>query len=189
MFQSKIVCRTVVVAALAAAVSVAAVLPTSTVQDMGGEERATAHPGITLATAVAGTWQVEANIEGMPPSTGTSTFRTVAKQWSVEEFKGDFGGMPYEGVGITGWDAKKEKMVGVWAGSEEAKLEVSEGAWDAATRTLTNDAQEMDLGAGPFQAVGTMTIVDDDHMTFTMRRVGAEEGAAPVMDFRYTRKQ
>jgi hypothetical protein len=189
MFRHRVLAGSVVSVALVAGVSLAAVLPDPPVQDAAeGAARAAPSPEIAVVARQVGTWQVDATFMDMPPDKGTSAIRLVGGRWAVEDYKGTFGGEPYEGAGIWGWDSEKRKFVGVWAGTGETKLALSHGTWDEATQTLTNEVQDMDLGAGPTPVIGKLSYVDADHMVFTMHRAEAAEGAAPVMKLAYTRE-
>ncbi|MHC5211960.1 MAG: DUF1579 family protein [Planctomycetota bacterium] len=185
MLHSRVATRTAVVAVFAAAVSVAFVLPTSTTQDGMAEERAAKNPGAEIIAAQVGTWAVEYSGGGMPDGTGTSVIRSIGGEWASESFMSE----GYEGAGLWGWDAGKKKFVGVWVGTGESKMALSEGVWDEATRTMTNDPQEVMLATGLAMTIGKLVLVDDDHMLFTVHRADAEEGAEPEMTFHYTRKQ
>jgi hypothetical protein len=190
MLPSKFVSRTVVLALIAAGVSVAAVLPTAVVQDMAGEqERAAKADPLDLAARQVGTWDVAATFAGMPEDKGTSVVRLVGGHWAVEDYKGSYAGEPYEGAGIFGFDTEKQKYVGVWAGAGDTRLSVTESVFDEATQTLTHEEQPMDLGEGPIPVIGKLKFVDADHLVFTMQKKGAEPDADPIMHLRYSRKQ
>ena len=55
----------------------------------------------------------------------------------VLELRGLYEGRPYEGHGLLGYDPKKKKYVGVWAGSAAPGLSAVEGDADPSGRTLT----------------------------------------------------
>ena len=50
--------------------------------------------------------------------------------WLLEHFKGDFGGMPFEGRGATSYDPAKKKYVNVWIDSMSTSPMISEGTYD-----------------------------------------------------------
>ena len=47
-------------------------------------------------------------------------------------------GTTFEGRGVTAWDGAKKKYVGAWTDSMSPGMGVSEGTYDAATKTLTS---------------------------------------------------
>ena len=57
--------------------------------------------------------------------------------WVSSTFKGDFGGMAFEGRGQFGYDPAKKTYVGTWIDSMSPALTVLEGTYDAKTRTMT----------------------------------------------------
>ena len=67
--------------------------------------------------------------------------------WVVSQFKGDFGGTPFEGRGQFGYDPLKKKYVGTWVDSMMTTFARSEGHYDAATLTLSFETQAMHEGS------------------------------------------
>ena len=56
---------------------------------------------------------------------------------------GDFGGemmpgVPFKGHGLTAYDTSKKKYVGSWSDSMSSGMQVSEGSYDAATKSTTS---------------------------------------------------
>lgn len=88
-----------------------------------------------------GTWDAKLEIRpyaGAPAqlSTAVATNRLICGGlWLIAEFRNETTG--FEGHGVYGWDAVKQKYVGVWVDSAQNFLATSEGSWDAATRTMT----------------------------------------------------
>jgi hypothetical protein len=57
--------------------------------------------------------------------------------WLLSEFKGDFGGMAFEGRGQTGYDPHKKKFIGTWIDSMTNGMMVMEGTYDEKSHTMT----------------------------------------------------
>jgi hypothetical protein len=57
--------------------------------------------------------------------------------WLVSHFDGDIAGMPFVGLGTTGYDLLKGKYVGTWIDNMTTHLSVMEGDYDAKDKTLT----------------------------------------------------
>jgi hypothetical protein len=90
-----------------------------------------------------GTWDAEVEVTlqpGAPPqrSKGVSVARLVGERWLVIDFKNETG---FEGHGVFGWDAGKQKYAGVWIDPMRTALVPLEGVWDAAARTMTYAAE------------------------------------------------
>jgi hypothetical protein len=93
MSPANLVTRTSVLVTLAAAVSLAVVLPAATLQDAAADgARAATASKTDLVSRQVGTWDVSAAFTGMPPDQGTSVVRMVGGHWAVEDYKGTFGG-------------------------------------------------------------------------------------------------
>jgi hypothetical protein len=70
--------------------------------------------------------------------------------WLLEHYKGEAGGVSFEGRGATSYDPAKKKFVNVWIDSMVPSPMLSEGTYDKAKKTLT--------------LVGTMPLPDGKSM-------------------------
>jgi hypothetical protein len=108
--------------------------------------------------------------------------------WLLNHFKADFGGMPFEGRGLTGYDPRKKKYVSTWADSMEPQLTVMEGNFAADGKTFTETGE----GVGPDAKLQKLKSVyefkDKDTIVFTMYKVvdGKDE---QMMQITYKRKK
>src|SRR5436309_15335270 len=83
----------------------------------------------------AGTW--DATVEawmapGAPPTTSKAVETNVLGCGGlclVTEFKGDFGGTPFEGHGTSAYDSAKKKYVGSWTDSMSTGLMIGESTY------------------------------------------------------------
>lgn len=104
--------------------------------------------------ASAGIWDAEMTFiqrPGAEPMTGTGveTNTVVCNgMWSTSTFKGVFGGMPFEGRGLSGYDSVKGKYVSVWVDSMSDSMSMGEGEMGADGKTLTmiNEARNPETG-------------------------------------------
>lgn len=163
-------------------------------------------PGVPKPTAEhkvlaadAGTWDaVIKTYMGGPdaePMTSKGTevnTMMVGGLWSISEFKGDFGGMPFEGRGQFGYDPLKKMYVGTWVDSMTPNLSVLEGSYDAKTKTMTfvGDGVDVQTKAKYTQKMVT-TMKDDGTRVFTLYMKMAATGDKEVkfMEITYTRKK
>lgn len=177
-------------AAILVFASYASAQDTKAKQDPHGQEGMAPKPGpehANLALA-EGTWHAVVEMAGSPPSKGTSEMRMVLGGfWLEDRFTADFGGMKFEGRGMTGFDPIKGKFVGTWVDSMSPGLMVSEGTFDAKTRTLTMVGNHYDEAGAPVK-VRMLTIHKDANtVVFEMHRTGADGKEGKVLTITYTR--
>ena len=104
-------------------------------------------------------------------STGTSTTKLIfGGRFLEQNVKGKAMGMPFEGMGISGYDNTKKKYESFWLDNMGTGVMHSEGTFDPETQTLkdtskgfcpTNDDKICDFRS-------EWKIVDKDHMIYTM---------------------
>jgi hypothetical protein len=129
----------------------------------------------------AGTWDATIelwNAPGTPPevSKGVSSISMLGGFWQVDDFKATLMGQPFEGRGLTGWDAAKKSYVGVWADSMSPGLTLSDSTYDAATKTLTGWAEGPGPDGKPVKSKGVTQWKDADTRVFTMHAPGGPDG-------------
>jgi hypothetical protein len=86
------------------------------------------------------------------------------------DYSGQFMGKPYEGVGYIGYDNVTGKYFSTWSDNMSTGLFVSEGDYDAASKSYTYHAQMPDpMHNGVMVPIrDVVRIVDADHVTFEM---------------------
>lgn len=108
--------------------------------------------------------------------------------WLLEHFKGDFGGMTFEGNGATGYDPAKKKYVNVWIDSMSTLPTLSEGTYDKATKTMTMTG-DMPMPDGKSMKTTMITVAKDaDTKTFTLTGVGPDGKNIEMMQITYKRR-
>jgi Protein of unknown function (DUF1579) len=112
--------------------------------------------------------------------------------WVSSVFKGDFGGMAFEGRGQFGYDPAKKAYVGTWIDSMTTSLTVLDGTYDAKTKTLTfkGDGVCPIDGSKLVQRMVTTTKPDGSRI-FTLYITGTPTGGkeAKVMQVEYTKRK
>src|SRR5262249_28295744 len=126
-------------------------------------------------------------------SKGTET-NTVLRGglWLVSEFKGEFGGMPFEGRGQFGYDPLKKKYIGSWIDSMSPSLSILEGTYDAKTKTMTYVSDGFDPATkSKYTQKMVTTTKGDGTRVFTLYMSSAETGGKEVkfMEVTYTRRK
>ena len=135
-----------------------------------------------------GKWNAVLTMEGQEPTKGVSEMKMVLNGfWLEDRFTCEFGDTKFEGRGMTGYDPIKGKYVGTWTDSMAPFLMVSEGTFDAKTRTLTMVGDSYDqMGAKVKVRMVTMH-KDADNVDWEMYHTGADGKEVKVMSIHYSR--
>jgi len=85
-----------------------------------------------------------------------------------EECTGNFGGQPFNGMGITGYDNMMKKYVSSWIDNMGTGIEMSEGSVDAAHKLFTFHSMVNDPMTGkPGKVKMVSKVVDDNRHVFS----------------------
>jgi len=135
-----------------------------------------------------GTWDATIHSkEG--DSKGTATYKMgVGGLWLLEHFKGEFGGMKFEGRGMVSYDANKKKYLGVWVDSMSTAPMLYQGNYDKSGKIMTSTG-EMPMPDGKTAKV-TMTSEkkDADTVVFTMNMPGPDGKSVEAFKITYKRR-
>jgi hypothetical protein len=107
----------------------------------------------------------------------------------ITDFKSEMMGNPFHGHGMSTFDPAKKKYVGSWTDSMSAGLSVSEGVYDAATKTVTGWMEGPDMSGKVTRSKTTVRYVDADHRIMTMFASGPDGKEMQVMKISYTRRK
>lgn len=81
---------------------------------------------------------------------------------------GDFGGMPFEGIGVLGWDNLMKKFVSTWIDNMGTGIMYMEGTWDETSKTATFKGKMTDPMLGRETSIRQVfKIVDNDTQELT----------------------
>lgn len=145
---------------------------------------------------MVGTWDAEVTSwmnPAAPPmkSMGTSENRWVlGGRWIEQRFTGKFMDQPFEGVGYTGYDNYKKKYVGTWMDNMSTAVMMSEGAFDAAGKSMTSMSTMDDFMTGQQQKIRTVVnVVDNDRHVFEMYGPGPDGKENKQMEIVYKRRK
>lgn len=134
-----------------------------------------------------------------PPSESSGT-ATVKPLLGGRYFQGDHSGkfqmpgadgkmmdMDFKGMAIEGYDNVKKKFVSTWIDNMSTGISMSEGTYDAASKTFTFNAEFEMMPGIKTKVRELMKITDNDHKTlvFYEDRGGKE---VKTMEIAYTRK-
>ena len=96
-------------------------------------------------------------------SKAVETNALIGDKWLISDFKGEFGGMEFQGHGQTGYDAKKGKYVGTWVDTFSARIDTLEGTFDEKTQTMTMFSQMEEPGSGKPMKVKFVSVFKGDN--------------------------
>ncbi len=135
-----------------------------------------------------------------PPteSSGTSTVKPLlggryfqgehAGKFQMPGPDGKMMDMDFKGTAIEGYDNAKKKFVSTWIDNMSTGIMMSEGTYDAGTKTFTFNAEFEMMPGMKTKVRQLLKITDDDHKTmeFFEDRGGTE---VKTMEIAYTRKK
>jgi hypothetical protein len=143
----------------------------------------------------AGTWDAVLEMTAPDGSTMRSTgvqedTLSCGGRCVVTAFKSEMmPGTTFEGRGVTTWDVVKKKYVGAWTDSMSSGMGVSEGTYDATTKTLTSFIEGPDMTGAVVKTKSVLQYPDADHKVMTMFMTGPDGKEAQSMKISYTRRK
>jgi hypothetical protein len=149
---------------------------------------------------VAGAWSVKSRMWHKPGSEPESSTGSAHYEWILDgrllqsHFKGDMGGMPFQGIGHNGYDKVRQEYFGTWMDSMSTGMAVTGiGKYDEKTNTITEmgsyaDPMTMERKK-PFRTEWILPSKDNpDVMTFSMYHKDGKTGPEfKTMEMVYTR--
>ncbi len=150
-----------------------------------------------LLKSYVGTWDTVTKIwmggPGSEPmtSTGSSVFTSVlGSRWIKEEHTGTMMGMPYEGVGMMGYDNYKNLYVSTWFSNMGTEMLQMSGARNPKTGVVTmyGTMDEPQIGVHGRTVKYVMTPQDADHYTFSIIDLHAGDDYK-VIELSYSRRK
>ena len=123
---------------------------------------------------MVGTWEASVEMPGAPASKGTMVYKMEMNgQWLAGHFTGNFGGMPYSGMGLDTYDPNQKKYVSIYVDSMTHAPLVMHGDYDEATHTLALSGKGTDQAGKMVEMKSTLKIEGKDSMTFTLTNQAA----------------
>ncbi len=123
---------------------------------------------------MVGTWTTRTTFTmapGAPPeaSEGVSEHRWVLGGRYLEQvYKGTSMGMPFEGIGFTGYDNVRKKYVGTWMDSFGTGIMSSVGVGKPSDKKIDFDAESFDPSGKRVRFQCQVRIEDHDHHVYEM---------------------
>ena len=106
-----------------------------------------------------------------------------------EDFSGEFQGMPFRGVGVTGYDNVRKHYLSTWMDNFGTSIMTMTGSYDDATKTYTYTGQYPDPMTGKDKAMRiVMKVVDDNKHVSEFFDPAPDGKWTKTMELTYTRK-
>lgn len=145
---------------------------------------------------MVGTFDVKVTMWNMPGQPPTDSSGTAVDTWVLggrfveERFTGNFMGMPFTGIGYTGYDNVRKEYVGTWMDNFGTQMMVSSGNVGADGKTYNFTSSMSDPMSGKTMPVQEkVTVTDDDHHVMEMWGPGPDGKMFKMMEITYTRKK
>jgi hypothetical protein len=123
-------------------------------------------------------------------SVGTAKFRMIlGGRYQVQDFAGSMMGMPFEGMGLGGFDNAKKEHFGTWTDSMGTGIMLARGKADE-KGVVTCTGEMTDHEGKAYSIREVITHKDKDTMIFEMYIKGGEhKDEFRMMEITYTRKK
>src|SRR6266550_3212411 len=125
--------------------------------------------------SMIGTWDTTVKMYPMQPgapvqqSTGTSVNEWVlGGRWVRETFSGNFMGMPFSGLGYTGYDNIKKQYVGTWMDNMSTAVMTSSGNPTGDKTWEFTSSMDDPMSGKTTPVKSKLTVQDEDHHTMEM---------------------
>ncbi len=144
---------------------------------------------------MVGTFDVKVKMWNAPSAAPMeSTGKTVntwvlGNRWVAQNFEGNFMGMPFSGIGYTGYDNVRKQYVGTWMDSMSTQVMVGKGTREyAGSKTFSFESSMADPMTGKTMPVKEkVTVTDDDHHVMEMWMPAPNGKMFKMMEITYVR--
>ena len=141
-----------------------------------------------------GKWNMTVKMAETPMGPASESPATSEMKWILDgrfiqdDTHGSFGGMPFTGLGLGGYDNMKKKYVSIWMDSMGTGVMSTEGTYDAKSKTFTYTGEMQDpmqMKMVPVKMVEKVT--DKDNWSMTMFTTGPGGKDIQMMEILYKR--
>ncbi len=146
--------------------------------------------------AFVGTWDAKVKMYPMQPgapvqeSTGVSESKWVlGGRWVQETFNGTFMGMPFSGIGYTGYDNIKKQYVGTWMDTMSTSVMTSAGGPTSDKTYEFKSSMDDPMSGKSMPVTSKMTVIDDNKHVMEMWAPAPDGKMFKMMEITYTRKK
>lgn len=146
-----------------------------------------------LLARMAGTWDMKGSCRMEPGGdliehTGISEQRMILDgRFLQQEFRGEMMGVPFTGIGFTGYDNHTGKYVSTWIDSMGTGIYHFEGTGSSDSSTITQTCSHDDPVRGPVTWRNVTRLVDDNTIEFRMYTIDGSGREDEMGKMVYTR--
>ena len=160
------------------------------------QKAATPGPNHKLLGSLTGEWTFATKMwmePGAPPesSTGTAVYTPLMDGRYIQgEYKGTFGGMAFQGLGLTGYDNVAQHFTTTWADNMGTSIMLMTGTYEPLTKTFTymGDMDDMMKPGTKVKVRQNVKILSgDSHIMEWYESRGGRE--IKTMEIAYTRQK
>jgi hypothetical protein len=148
-----------------------------------------------LLAGLAGSWKAEVKTWPDPDRPSMKSVGTCEQTMILDgrflrqEFTGGMMGIPYTGIGFTGYDNNSKKYVSAWMDSSSTNILFFEGTSSADGKTITQETRYYDDPMrGPRKWRSVTKLVDDRTWLYEVYGVDKKGKEERMMEITYTRK-
>ena len=145
--------------------------------------------------AMIGSWEYTSKMWMDPAAPPTESMGTCERKmilggrYLYEEFKGDAMGMPFEGIGITGYDNIEEQYKSIWIDNMGTTIMVGNGKCADEGKILKMEMEYTDPMSGKLTKAWTVsTMTDPNKHLFEYHGMSPDGKKYKMMEIMYTRK-
>ena len=130
---------------------------------------------------------------GAPPQTMQASCvnkMVMGGRYQEGKHTGNFMGMPFEGISMTGYDNARKVLVSSWVDNMSTGMMYMEGSWNEATKSAEFKGKSTDPMTGKSLNIRqVMKIVDDNTQIIEQYNTGADGKEFKSMEIKLTRKK
>jgi hypothetical protein len=153
-------------------------------------------PHHKLLASLAGSWTFTAQL-WMAPGQPAVEWKGTAERKMIlggrfleERAIGEFGGQPFHGLGLNGYDNAQGKYVGTWMDSMTTGIMSSVGTADSTGKVITYEREEFDpLTKTKSKGRDILRIVGDDKEVLEFHKLLPDGKEYKMMELVFTRKK
>jgi Protein of unknown function (DUF1579) len=146
--------------------------------------------------SMVGTWDAVVKMypmqAGAPVQTSTATSVStwvLGGRFVQETVNGSFMGMPFNGIGYTGYDNIKKQYTGTWMDNMGTATMISTGTMTGDKTYEFTSTMDDPMTGKAMQVKEKVTVVDDDHHVMEMWGPTPDGKMMKMMEITYTRKK
>ena len=170
-------------------------MPDSATMAKNSEAYRTPGEAHQMMASWSGTWNGEVTMwmaPDAPPSKSTATAvnkMILGGRYQQSTIKGRLNGQPFEGMSTLAYDNEKKMYIATWIDNMGTGLMVSQGPWDAASKSITLTGRMTDPASRKeveFREI--FKPIDNNYQVAEMYATGPDGKEFKTMEIKYTRK-